>query len=111
MLEESDHPIYEIELFAVLAAFECWRHLLKDSFTVSYVDNTAAQASLVAGSSGTDVGSKIVELIGKRESSLMCRPWYSWVPTHSNPADPPSRNDCAALLAQGVPRIQFKLVT
>ena len=73
------------------------------------VDNTAAQAALVAGSSGTDVGSRIVELIGKRESSLMCRPWYSWVPMHSNPADPPSRNDCAALLAQGVPRIQFQL--
>ncbi|CAE7244255.1 unnamed protein product, partial [Symbiodinium sp. KB8] len=29
MLETSSHPIYEIELYAVLAAFRCWGHLLK----------------------------------------------------------------------------------
>eukprot|EP00439_Symbiodinium_sp_Y106_P004724 s1715_g1.t1 len=106
-LDHMDHPIYAIELLAVLAAFECWGHVLKDSFTVSYVDNTDAQAALAAGSSGNDVGSEIVELIGMRESSLMCRPWYSWVPTHSNPADPPSRNDCAALLSLGIEKIHF----
>ena len=49
MLETSSHPIYEIELYAVLAAFRCWGHLLKDSFTVAYIDNSAAQAALVAG--------------------------------------------------------------
>ncbi|CAE7446360.1 unnamed protein product [Symbiodinium microadriaticum] len=91
MLETSSHPIYEIELYAVLAAFRCWGSLLKDSFTVAYIDNSAAQTALVAGSSGTDLGSRIVELIGEAESSVLCRPWYSWVPTHSNPADPPSK--------------------
>ena len=105
MLETSSHPIYEIELYAVLAAFRCWGHLLKDSFTVAYIDNSAAQAALVAGSSGTDLGSRIVELIGEAESSVLCRPWYSWVPTHSNPADPPSRGEAAPLIKQGANRV------
>ena len=105
MLETSSHPIYEIELYAVLAAFRCWGHLLKDSFTVAYIDNSAAQAALVAGSSGTDLGSRIVELIGEAESSVLCRPWYSWVPPHSNPADPPSRGEVASLIKQGADRV------
>ena len=105
MLETSSHPIYEIELYAVLVAFQCWGHLLKDSFTVAYIDNSAAQAALVAGSSGTDLGSRIVELIGEAESKVLCRPWYSWLPTHSNPADPPSRGEFEALIKQGAERV------
>ncbi|CAE7450708.1 unnamed protein product, partial [Symbiodinium necroappetens] len=105
MLDTSSHPIYEIELYAVLAAFRCWGTLLKDSFTVAYIDNSAAQAALVAGSSGTELGSRIVELIGEAESAVLCRPWYSWVPTHSNPADPPSRGEVASLIEQGADRV------
>ena len=108
MLVESDHPIYSVELYAVWAALTLWSDLLRDTYTVVYVDNTAAQAALVKGSSGVDTGDQIIQGVGEFEASLVCRPWFSWVPTHSNPADPPSRGATEALRSTGASGSTFR---
>ncbi|CAE7717441.1 unnamed protein product [Symbiodinium sp. CCMP2592] len=103
--ETSDHPIYEVELYAALVAFEIWGPLLEDSFSVFYLDNEAAQSALNAGRSGTDHGRKLVQRFLDAEHRWRARPWFGRVPTHSNPADEPSRDCCKRLLNQGAQRM------
>ena len=61
LLRESSHPIYAVELFAVMIALSAWEDLLFDTFTVVFVDNTAAQHALVAGKSSTECGRRILQ--------------------------------------------------
>ncbi|CAE7797960.1 unnamed protein product [Symbiodinium sp. CCMP2592] len=48
--ETSDHPIYEVELYAALVAVEIWGPLLEDSFSVFYLDNEVAGKAMVRAS-------------------------------------------------------------
>ena len=91
LLRESAHPIYEVELFAVMLALASWEDLLFDSYTVVFVDNEAAQSALIAGRSGTGCGRRILQRILESEHRTACRPWYGRVPSYSNPSDPPSK--------------------
>ena len=109
LLGDSDHSIYEVELAAVMVAFEIWKELLQDTYSTFYIDNEAAQSALVSGRSGTRNGRFILQRILNAERSSLCRPWYGRVPSHSNPADPPSRNDCAALEASGAKRAEVRV--
>ncbi|CAE7498767.1 unnamed protein product, partial [Symbiodinium pilosum] len=90
LLGDSDHPIYEVELAAVMVAFEAWMSLLRDTYSVFYVDNEAAQSTLVSGRSSTRNRRAILQRILNAEHQALCRPWFGRVPSYSNPADPPS---------------------
>ena len=90
LLRESSHPIYEVELFAVMLALASWEDLLFDSYSVVFVDNEAAQSALIVGRSGTECGRLILQRILESEHCTACRPWYGRVPSYSNPSDPPS---------------------
>ena len=90
LLGHSNHPIYEVELAAVMVAFDVWMSLLKDTYSVFYVDNEAARSALVSGRSSTQNGRAIIQRILNSEHQTLCRPWFGRVPSHSNPADAPS---------------------
>ncbi|CAE7424313.1 unnamed protein product [Symbiodinium sp. CCMP2592] len=98
---ESEHPIYEVELYAVLVAFMLWAEVLRDTFSTFYLDNEAAQSALIAGRSGTRNGRRLLQQVLSLEHDNMARPWFGRVPTHSNPADPPSRQIVDHLIRQG----------
>ena len=100
--KQSSHPIYEVELLAVWVAMTLWESALSDAYSVCYLDNEAAQGALIACKSSTLAGTAIVRDILDLEDRCRCRPWYGRVPSHSNPSDPPSRGDCAALLGAGL---------
>ena len=51
-LEDLHHPICEIELYAVVMAFRIWGNLLRNSNSAVHLDNEAAQAALMSGTSG-----------------------------------------------------------
>ena len=104
LLQESSHPIYAVEIFAVMIALSAWEDLLFDTFTVVFVDNTAAQAALVAGKSSTACGRKILQHVLDSEQRTAIRPWFGWVPSYSNPSDPPSRGVYEHLERQGAAR-------
>ena len=91
------NPIYELELFPVLLAFRKYQHLLAGSQLVSFVDNDAAKYALVRSCSSTAAGALIVDEIRVLEQQCQAKVWYARVPTHSNPADRPSRLDIAGL--------------
>ena len=101
---ESNHPIYAIELLAVLIALTAWEEMLFDTFTVVFVDNTAAQSALISGNSSTECGRFILEHLIEVEHRTAMRPWFGWVPSYSNPSDPPSRGVYQHLERQGAVR-------
>ncbi|CAE7029174.1 unnamed protein product [Symbiodinium sp. CCMP2456] len=108
--DQSDHPIYEVELYAAVVAFELWGHLIQDSFTVFFLDNEAAQSALIAGKSGTSNGRALVQRFLDAEHRWRARPWIGRVPTYPNPADDPSRNICEPLIRQGARRMDVSSV-
>ena len=45
--DHSSHPIYEVELLAVLVAMSLWECTIRESYTLLYLDNEAAQGALI----------------------------------------------------------------
>jgi hypothetical protein len=90
-LEDSKHPIYELELFPVLLALRVWQEKLLGSQVVFFLDNDAARSSLIRAEGATRLASAIVNQFVKLESTLKCFPWFARVPSASNPADDASR--------------------
>ena len=87
----SSHPIYEVELLAVWVAMSLWECTIRESYTLLYLDNEAAQGALVGCKSSTACGSAIVSATLEIEDRSRCRPWFGRVPSHSNPSDDPSK--------------------
>ena len=103
---DSDHPIYEIEIYALAMAVRLWQDLLENSYTVFYIDNSAAQGALISGSSSTPTGRKLLQQIGDFERAMRCRPRYGRVASHSNPSDAPSRGEFRHPEKEGAQRSQ-----
>lgn len=105
-MEASDNPIYIIELLAALIAIRSWGSVCKNQFIVSFIDNEASRAALIKAWSDVSLANNILRLYVDEEMSCGWRPWFGRVPSHSNPADDPSRLDTGALEKQGVPRVR-----
>ena len=91
--------IFELEALAVLAGLECLcGHLSpKCDDRLVFIDNEAALGALISGRSSTRVNRSIVDLVAEWEFSNCPGLWFERVPSHSNPADDPSRFQCNAL--------------
>lgn len=84
--------IYAAEAYAILAAV--YEHLtdLKNTDAVFFVDNEAACAALIRGSSTqSDVGA-VVNAVHWMLFSINCRPWFEWIDSASNCSDGLSRD-------------------
>ena len=46
-LQRSSHPIFEVELLAVLVAAHVWAPAIANSYVVFYIDNKAARSALM----------------------------------------------------------------
>ena len=90
-LKSSKHIIGMVELYAVAVARKTWEHRLASRKTISFVDNDAAKESLVRGTSGSRHFREILLAIERVESDNRSWVWTARVPSHSNPADEPSR--------------------
>ena len=53
LLEESKHPIYELEILPVLVAAVVWGECFRNAQVVCYVDNEGAKSSLLKGTGAT----------------------------------------------------------
>ena len=102
--ETSRHPIFEVELLAVWVALHLWQRKVEDSFSCFYIDNEAAKGALVAGRTQGTHALGILDSFLQMEDSAKVLPWFGRVPTHSNPADRPSRFEHEHLSARGIER-------
>eukprot|EP00435_Cladocopium_sp_Y103_P052672 s2156_g16.t1 len=103
-LENSKHPIYELEIFPALIALKTWGDRLKGSQVVFYLDNDAARSALVRADGATELSQCLLRQFVGMEKDLGILPWFSRVPSASNPADDASRLVFNVPWLIGVPR-------
>ena len=103
-LEESSHPIYELEIFPLVIALRLWASVLRDGLLVHYLDNNAALSSFIRADAGTSLGRALIEEYVRLEGVCNVAPWFSRVTTSSNIADEPSRLCFSNPLFQGAER-------
>ena len=104
-LGEAENPIYLIELLAVYLAMVLWGDRFRGRFVVYYIDNEAARMALIKAYSSTKLGNCLIQLCVDLECRFEWKPWYARVPSHSNPADAPSRREFLHLLDAGATRM------
>eukprot|EP00435_Cladocopium_sp_Y103_P067691 s116_g30.t1 len=103
-LENSKHPIYELEIFPTLIALKLWGERLKGAQVVFYLDNDAARSALVRADGSTVLSQCLLRQFVGMEKDLAILPWFSRVPSASNPADDASRLVFNVPWLIGVPR-------
>ena len=108
LLEDSVHPIFELELLPIWCAMKEWGPLMRHSQCVFYLDNEAARGALTNGATSTEYGKRMVQSFVLDEMSHQIKTWYARVPTSSNLADKPSRLETADLDALGVFRVAIE---
>ncbi|CAE6914648.1 unnamed protein product [Symbiodinium sp. CCMP2592] len=84
------HLIGPVEMYAVVCAREAWAKHLNMQRVTMYVDHSGVLASLVKGSSKDPLWRQLLLIFESCDAEAML-PWFSRVPSASNPADPPSR--------------------
>ena len=88
---DKDQLVTEAELFPVLIAFRYWRTHFEHSKSLVFVDSEPAKHCLIRGTSNVSTCAHIVKLFYQEVDILKNFPWFSRVPSKSNPADDPSR--------------------
>eukprot|EP00438_Fugacium_kawagutii_P017427 Skav208457 [mRNA] locus=scaffold1104:125034:126098:+ [translate_table: standard] len=81
-----------VELFATLVALETFGDLLKDAWSLLFVDSEPVQGALVKGYSSKDDLCHLVGEFWMIALKLRTYLYIDRVPTDSNPSDPPSRD-------------------
>ena len=84
-----------------------WAKLFPHRYVVSYLDNEALKSALIKAWSHSDDANRIIKLYVDEELKSSWKPWFGRVPTHSNPADAPSRLDTSGLEGAGVRKFSF----
>ena len=107
-LESSRDPIYLVELLGALVSILLWAKLFPHRYVVSYIDNEASRAALIKAWSQVDDANRIIKLYVNEEVNFFWEPWFGRVPTHSNPADAPSRFHISELISRGVEHHEFQ---
>eukprot|EP00439_Symbiodinium_sp_Y106_P000371 s10188_g1.t1 len=83
--------IYELEALAVVVALELFKAHLYQRNVVVYTDNSGVHGTFVKCWSENAVGGSLAFMAAKREFDLPAFFYYDRVPSHSNPADAPSK--------------------
>ena len=96
---EKEQLIFEVETLAAVMAYILWTPLLSSQFCFLFVDNEGTKFSLVKGFSDNACVCKLVQKFALHESETHIMSWISRVPSYSNVADGPSRNDVSLLVS------------
>jgi hypothetical protein len=90
---DKEQLVTEAELYPVVVASKLW----KDHFTfrraLVFVDSEPAKHCLIRGTSNVETCAALVQRFYEEVDLLNMFPWFSRVPSMSNPADLPSRLD------------------
>ena len=82
-------------------AIHLWGEPFAYSQVVFYIDNESARMAYIGGDGSTALGAKIVEQFVNLEAKMQLRVWFGKIPSHSNPADNPSRLKFGEVSAAG----------
>lgn len=90
-LSSAEHIIGMVELYAILVARVVWHDRLVSRKSLVFVDNNASKDAVVRGTSANYHFRKILLAVERSEAEGKSWMWIARVPSHSNPADEPSR--------------------
>jgi hypothetical protein len=93
----GEQLICEIELFAYICIRWHLRHSLHRRFGIIFIDNESSRMTMIKRSSASNAMFLLVSLISLLDAILPFSAWCERVPSASNPADLPSRNDSETL--------------
>ena len=106
-MRHSEHPVHELEVLPVLISFHLWKHFIFNAQVLHYTDNDSCRFALMRGVGETPTAKCLVSSIMQFENQLQTKSWYGRVPSHSNPADDPSRDSFETLNALGSVRVEI----
>ena len=89
--------IFECKFLAVLIAYKVWAKEVAGSQLVVIIDNNAVRDSLISCDTSNEIAAVILRSILQLEDNVKALAWYTRVPSPSNIADDPSRNECSFL--------------
>ena len=104
LFKRSKNPIHELEVLPVLIATLAWGHLFTCAQVIYFIDNESARMAYIRGTGETLRASLLVQSFVEIEAAQQHRVWFGRVPSHSNPAESPSRLDFSWVLAKGATR-------
>ena len=115
-LEKLGYPtrstvIFEVELLALIVCFKVWKRYLQHRPCVMYIDNNATRDVSISGRARTAPASNLVIELLTLEDRNCTNTWFARVPSASNIADGPSRNDLTHILTKLVPVDFVKLIS
>lgn len=85
--------IFEAETLAAVVAFVLWKQRFANKRCILFVDNEGTKFSLLRGSSDNSTVDMLAGFFAEQEASVHTTTWLARVPSKSNLADHPSRND------------------
>ena len=85
--------IFEAETLAAVIAFSLWKNEFSGTRCLLFVDNEGTKFSLLKGSSDNATVDLLAGYFAEMEATTHSFTWISRVPSKSNIADLPSRND------------------
>ena len=88
--------IFEAETLAAVVAFSLWKDKIAGTRCLLFVDNEGTKFSLLKGFSDNSVVDTLARCFAELEATVHSYTWLSRVPSKSNIADPPSRNDISS---------------
>ena len=99
--EGAEVVIHHAEILPIYLVCSCWRNFLTNRRVLFFVDNQSSRFALIKGYSSVPKASAVIRAINEIIFQSFIVPWYAWVPTHSNIADAPSRNQDDLLIQSG----------
>ena len=97
--------IFEAEMIAVILALRTWSESIRNSMIVGFIDNNSARDIAISASGRSSFSMALIEVLLQSEESGACYPRFARVPSPSNPADRPFRNETEWLEVLGVTRV------
>ena len=97
---QKEKVIHQAELAPALVALHTWKEELKGRKILLFIDNDAARHALVKGKSANAASYRILHQFWEFAAEHEMMIWIERVPTKSNPADGPSRDDWSWCLGQ-----------
>ena len=104
LFSRSKNPIHELEVLPILVAASLWGDLFPHSQVVYFIDNESSRMACIRGTGETLRASEVIQAFVNLESKLQHKVWFGRVPSHSNPADSPSRLHFEEVVALGAVR-------
>ena len=88
---DKEQLVTEAELFPNLVALKCWKDHFAFRRSLFFVDSEPAKHCFIRGTSEVEACALLVKEFYNLVDQLKLFPWFSRVPSASNPADSPSR--------------------